>query len=428
MLLISLVVLFLLLGLSLSVAAALFTLGYFLDVFFAPPELTRALGHLVWDTSTNFILISIPLFVMTGEILMRSGIATRLYDALNSWVSWLPGGLLHANIGSATLFSATSGSSVATAATIGTIALPQGRRFGYDERWFAGSIAAGGTLGILIPPSINLIIYGFLSQTSIPQLFLAGIVPGLMLAFLFILTIIVLVLIRPEWGGQRESYPWSVRFRNLVHLIPVGILFAFIVGSIYTGWATPTEAAAIGVLVALILAACYGGLSFDMIVKVLEGTMRTTGIIMLILFAAGFLNFALASVGLTNQLFTMIAGFDLTPMQTLFLLVLFYIVLGLFIETLSLMIITIPLVVPLIVGLGFDKVWFGILLIVLIEMALITPPVGMNLYVVQSVRGRGTLTDVMVGAAPFVVALLLLALALIAFPQLALFIPQTMSN
>jgi C4-dicarboxylate transporter, DctM subunit len=413
-----------LLALGIPVAATLFVLGCFLDWWFAPAPLIAALSHQLWSTSTNFILVAIPLFILIGEILLRSGIAAKVYDSLDSWLSWMPGGLMHANIGTSTLFAATSGSSVATAATVGTIALPQARRFGYDERIFAGSIAAGGTLGILIPPSINLIIYGFLAQTSIPQLFLAGILPGLVLSAMFMGIVLVLCLIRPRWGGERRTATMAARIRNLPHLVPVLLLFGFIIGSIYAGWATPTEAAAIGTVAALVLAWIFGGLSWRMIWRALEGTMRTTAMIMLILIAANFLNFVLASIGLTDRLLEIITGLGLGAMGTLLMLVGFYIVLGCFIETLSLMIITIPIVTPLIEQLGFDLVWFGILLIVLIEMALITPPVGLNLYVVQGVRQRGSLADVMVGCVPFVFAMLLMVGLLILFPKLALFIPE----
>jgi C4-dicarboxylate transporter, DctM subunit len=420
----AIIVLLALLALSIPVAATLFILAIVLDMWFAPAPLMRALGSQLWDTSTSFILVAIPLFILIGEILLRSGIAAKVYEALDSWLAWLPGGLMHANIGTATLFSATSGSSVATSATVGTIALPQGRRFGYDERFFAGSIAAGGTLGILIPPSINLIIYGFLSRTSIPQLFVAGIVPGLLLAASFMAIILVMCLVKPKWGGERRTATMAARVRNLQHLLPVFVLFGFIIGSIYAGWATPTEAAAVGTVASLVLAWFHGGLSWGMIVQALEGTMRTTAMIMLILIVANFLNFVLASVGLTTQLISFIGAQELSAMQTLLLLVVFYIVLGFFIETLSLMIITIPFVTPLILQLGFDPVWFGILLIVLIEMALITPPVGLNLYVVQGVRGRGNLTEVMVGAIPFAITMLLMVGLLILFPGLALFLPE----
>jgi tripartite ATP-independent transporter DctM subunit len=428
MLLISIIALLALLALSIPIGAGLFILAYLLDEWFAPAPLIMALGSQLWGTSTNFILLAIPLFILIGEILMRSGIAEKMYEALDSWLSWMPGGLMHANIGAATLFAATSGSSVATAATIGTIALPQSKRFGYNDRLFAGSIAAGGTLGILIPPSINMILYGFLAQASVPQLFLAGIIPGIILSSLFILVVFILCLFNPAWGGARRKSTAAVRLRGLLHLIPVFALFAFIIGSMYSGWATPTEAAAVGVITALLLAVAFGTASWRMLVSALEGTMRTTSMIMLILLGATFLNFVLASIGLTDALLNVVTRLNIGPSETLFLLIGFYVVLGCFIETLSLMVITIPIVAPLMVKLGFDPVWFGVVVIVLIEMALITPPVGMNLYVVQGVRQRGTLTDVMIGAAPFVVAMFAMIGLLIAFPDLALFIPRMASG
>ena len=420
----AIILLLILMAIGIPVAAVLFILAMVLDWWYLPAPLYNALSSQLWDTSTSFILVAIPLFILIGEILLRSGIAAKVYESLDSWLSWLPGGLMHANIGTSTFFAATSGSSVATAATVGTVALPQALRFGYNDALFAGSIAAGGTLGILIPPSINLIIYGFLARTSIPQLFVAGIVPGLLLAALFMGIILAVCLVRPEWGGTRRSSTMAARLRNLRHLVPVLVLFGFIIGSIYTGWATPTEAAAVGMVIALVLAWLHGGLSWRMLGHALEGTMRTTAMIMLILIVANFLNFILASAGLANKLIEFIAAQQLSPTETILLLVLMYVILGFFIETLSLMIVTIPFVTPLVAQLGFDLVWFGILLIVLIEMALITPPVGLNLYVVQGVRGRGSLTDVMVGSIPFAFMMLVMVGLLILFPGLALFLPN----
>lgn len=417
-----------LLALSIPVAAALFGLSFLLDYLYAPGPLYKMLGNQLWESNTNFILVSVPLFILLGEVLLRAGIANKVYETLQAWTSWMPGGLLHANIGTATLFSATCGSSVATAATVGTIAMPQARRLGYHEGLFAGSIAAGGTLGILIPPSINLIIYGFLSQTSIPKLFMAGIIPGLALAIVFSITIVILCLIKPALGGPKYSAEWSVRLALLRHLLPVLALFGFIMGSIYTGWATPTEAAAIGVVISLIMAAAAGKLNWPMLRECLDSTMRTTCMLMLIIVCAHFLNYVLSSIGLTNQLMEWVASMNLSPLQTIYLLVLIYLVLGLFIETLSLMMVTIPLVAPLVISLGFDPVWFGILLIVLIEMALITPPVGMNLYVVQGVRGRGNLSEVIYGCIPFVISMLVMVFLLITFPDIALYLPNLLSN
>jgi tripartite ATP-independent transporter DctM subunit len=326
------------------------------------------------------------------------------------------------------MFSAVSGSSVATAATIGTVAVEQIERQGYNPRFFLGTIAAGGTLGILIPPSINMIIYGVLTETSIPQLYLAGFLPGLVLALLFMATVLIGCLIRPAWGGRAIASDWSARWRSLPDLLPPLLIFALVIGSIYAGFATPTEAASLGVIAALGLAAWRRRLTLAMLRHTIEGTMRTSAMIMAILIGAYFLNFVLSSIGLTAQVNAMVTGLGLTPMQTLLAVVAFYIVLGMFMETLTMMIATVPIITPVIVTLGFDPVWFGVLIMLLIETAMITPPVGINLFVVQGVRGQGQLHDVMIGAAPFVVALLVMVGLLILFPQIALVLPELVAR
>ena len=413
-----------LLGLSIPVGVVLFLLGFGIDTFFSPFPLIRGLGNLVWSTSNNPTLIAIPFFVLLGEILVRSGVATRTYAALDRWVSWLPGGLVHANVATATMFSATSGSSVATAATVATVAMPQAEKLGYDPKLFSGAIAAGGTLGIMIPPSINLIVYGFLTQSSIPKLFLAGLLPGLGLALGFMAVTVLICLMRPELGGERRVFPFSQMLGALVQLIPIILLFTVIIGTIYKGWATPTEAASVGVFGAIVIALLFGRLNAGIIGQSLLGTVKITAMIMLVIMGASFLNFTLASAGLGRELQEMLGGLGLTPMMTILVVVGIYIVLGFFIETLSLMVVTIPIVVPLVVAQGFDPIWFGILMIVLIEMALITPPVGLNLYVVQGARRSGTMSEVMLGAIPYVLTMLVMVGLLILFPQIALFLPE----
>jgi tripartite ATP-independent transporter DctM subunit len=412
-----------LLALALPVAASLGVLAILLDQIYSSLPLTLALGEVAWSTSKDFLLVTIPMFILLGEILLRAGVAERMYGAMASWMSWIPGGLMHSNIGACTLFAATSGSSVATAATVGTVALPLVQRYGYNERLFLGTLAAGGTLGILIPPSINLIIYAVLTDTSIPKLYLAGIVPGLGMALLFIVLVMLICLVRPAWGGRPLSASWSERIRSLVHLLPPLGIFLVVVGSIYAGLATPTEAAALGVVAALGLAWAYRRLSLAMLKEVFENSMRTNAMVMLIIVAAYFLNFVISAIGLTTVLTDYIAGLGLSTAQMLLAVVLFYLVLGCFMETLSMMITTIPIVAPVMFALGFDPIWFGIVLVILIEMALITPPVGLNLFVVQSLRSRGSLNDVMAGSAPFVAAMLVMIALLAWFPGLALWLP-----
>ncbi len=421
---VALVVLLIFLLLSIPVAATLAALGLSLGSIYSSFPLYRALGEISWTAGTDFLLLAIPLFVLLGEILLRAGIAARTYRALFLWLSWLPGGLLHANIATSAMFAATSGSSVATAATITTVALPQARKFGYAENLFCGSIAAGGTLGILIPPSINLIVYGFLTNTSIPRLFLAGIVPGILLAILFMACIMVICLFNPKVSGLRQETSWTERLESLKDILPVFFIFFIVIGSIYAGFATPTESAALGVIAALVIAAFYRKVSLVMLREVVEGTMRTTAMIMLILLAAYFLNFILASVGLTSLLTDFVNHLGMSPMSTMAVIVLMYVVLGFFVETLSLMVITIPIVSPVVTGLGFDPIWFGVLLILLIEMALITPPVGLNLYVVQGIRQRGSISDVMIGSVPFVGMILIMIVLMLVFPDMALILAK----
>ncbi|WP_025563354.1 TRAP transporter large permease [Psychromonas sp. SP041] len=413
-----------LLALSIPVGIVLFLLAFGVDTFFSPFPLMRGLGQIVWSSSNNSTLIAIPFFVLIGEILLRSGVAQRTYAALNTWVSWLPGGLIHANIATATMFSATSGSSVATAATVATVATPQGEKLGYDPRLFTGSIAAGGTLGILIPPSINLIVYGFLTESSVPKLFLAGIVPGMMMALLFMAITIVLCSLYPKLGGPKQHSSWSEKIVALKSLSPILFLFLSVVGSIYMGWATPTEAAAIGVVISLVISFAYSVISTEMLIKSLVGTVKITSMIMLVVIGAYVLNFALTASGFGRALQELLQGLGLSPIGTLLVIILTYIILGFFIETLSLMVATIPIVVPIIIQIGYDPIWFGILMIILVEMALITPPVGLNLYVVNSARKKGKMMDVIIGSIPYVLIMLFMVFLLIMFPSLALYLPN----
>ena len=412
-----------LLSLSIPVGIVLFLLAFGIDIFFSSFPLMRGLGQVVWSSSNSGTLIAIPFFVLLGEILVRSGIARRTYSALEAWVSWLPGGLIHANIATATLFSATSGSSVATAATVASVAMPQAEKLGYDPRLFSGAIAAGGTLGIMIPPSINLIVYGFLTETSIPQLFLAGLVPGLLLALLFMCVTVIMCLIKPSLGGPGVNVDWNRRLTSLIDLVPLLTLFGVIVGTIYAGLATPTEAAAVGVAMAFAIAATHKSLSREMLLASLKGTVLTSAMIMLVVIGAYVLNFVLTAAGVSRALQMFLQNLGFGALATLIVIVLIYIVLGFFIETLSLMVATIPIVVPIIVELGYDKVWFGILMIILVEMALITPPVGLNLYVVQGARKSGSFSDVIVGVIPYALAMLVMVGLLIIFPMIALYLP-----
>lgn len=412
---------------AVPVAAVLGILSFILDEIAMDGRLTLGIGEIIWDKSKEFILVAVPMFILLGELMLRAGIGRRMYEAVIQWLSWLPGGLMHANIGSCTIFAASSGSSVATAATVGTVAYPEIEKRRYNESLFLGSLAAGGTLGILVPPSINLIIYGLLTDTSVPELYLAGIFPGLILASLFMLMIAGFCLYRRDWGGEPVRTTWSERFRTLPDLLPPVVLFMAVVGSIYAGVATPTEAASIGVVMALIIAAYFKSLNFKMLLEAFEGTMRTTAMIMLIVFAAIFLNFVLGFMGITQAMLNFIAELGITPVETVLLIVVFYLILGMFMETLSMMLTTVPVVFPIVMSLNvpeFTDVWFGILITILMEAALITPPIGVNLYVVHGIRDRGgKFNDVAIGAIPFVIAMLVMIGILIVFPGVATWLP-----
>jgi C4-dicarboxylate transporter, DctM subunit len=424
----SLAILVVLLALAVPVAAALGFLGLALSEMYSRLPLALAMGEMAWATSNNFLLVAIPFFVLLGEILLRSGIAERMYNALVLWVPWLPGGLMHSNIAACAMFAATSGSSVATAATIGTVAMGEIKKHGYSERLFLGTIAAGGTLGILIPPSINLIVYGVLTDSSIPQLYLAGIFPGLLLAGLFSLTVLIACLLWPSLGGRRTRTTWQARVRALPDLIPPLVIFLAVIGSIYAGLATATESAALGVIAALGVAAWHRSLSLRMLLHAFEGTMRTTAMIMAILIAAYFLNFVISSIGLTAQVNKVVTGLGLTPTQLLFAVIVFYLILGCFMETLSMMVATVPIIAPIMFKAGYDPIWFGILIIILMETAMITPPVGINLYVVQGLRRRGKIDDVIIGAAPFVLTMVVMIAILSYWPSIALWLPRAAAN
>jgi len=420
----TLLLLIVLLALSVPVAAVMGVLGLALNQLYASMPLHLAMGEVLWNSSSEYILIAIPLFVMLGEILLRSGIAARVYAGIAQWLSWLPGGLMHANIGACAMFAATSGSSVATAATIGTVAIPEIKKYGYNEPLFLGTIAAGGTLGILIPPSINFILYGLLTNTSVPRLYLAGFVPGALLAGLFMLMVLVFCMFDRSKGGAPIETSWAKRMAMLPALVPPLLIFLVVVGSIYAGVATPTEAASLGVIAALALAAWERRISLSMLRAVAEGTMRTTAMIMLIIMAAQFLNFVLAAIGITEGLGKAMEALGLGKYGTMILIVVFYLVLGCFMETISMMILTTPFIAPIVFGMGWDPIWWGIVLTILIEAALITPPVGLNLYVVQGMRGRGSINEVIRGSLPFVLAMVVLIGLLMALPDIALWLPR----
>jgi C4-dicarboxylate transporter DctM subunit len=414
-----------LMGLGLHVAFVMFFLSLMGAVVYLGWPLALEYGTQYWSSTNNFVLVAVPLFVLLGELLVRGGFTDRMYRSLSDWLSPLPGGLLHSNIGASALFAAVSGSSVATAATIGTVALPTFEKRGYDQRLVLGSIAAGATLGILIPPSINMIIYGAMTNTSVGRLYAAGIIPGLVLTGLFMLVIIVACLWKPALAGPKEpSAPLRDRLKRLLDLAPPVLVFGFVMGSIYAGWATPTESAALGILVALLLCIANRSLTIRMLHECFLSTLSITSMITLIAAAAFFLNFVIGVMGVPTMLSKYISSLGASPGQMILLLTIFYLILGCFLDALAMVVGTIPIVFPIVIALGIDPVWFGIFLVIMAELALITPPVGMNLYVVQGIRKSGSISDVIWGVLPFLVVMLLLVVLIWFYPGLALWLPK----
>ena len=503
---------------GLYVAGALGVLSLVMMQVFSDAPLWNILGNKAWESNTNFILVAVPLFLLMGELMLRSGMGERMYGALSRWLVFLPGGLLHTNIASCAVFAACSGSSVATSATISRVSLPSFRQRGYSERLVIGSLAAGGTLGILIPPSIGLIIYGVLVEESIGRLYMGGFLPGFLLAFTMILMMVVTSVIFPRtapmdeevrrlyraWFNgigirrytdeqlaelQRErtteagianpveraayrrgrstlSYgeatgEWLRMVKEatlgLVAIIPVLVIIIVVLGSIYTGWATPTEAAALGVVGALVVAianelykrpqGAYSSWGQSMrgirimLLDAIISTVRTSSMIMLIVMAAFTLSFAFARLGISQDISEWITGLNLNALQFVIILVFFYLLLGTFMESFAMLVTTIPILTPSLEAVGVDLVWFGIIMVILVEAALISPPEGINLYILHGVRQdvdaqmaeqtaaaqealrESTITDVYIGVLPFMGCMAAVIALLFAFPDIALWAP-----
>ncbi len=417
--------LILLLFAGLHVATAMGIVAFLGASLYLGPPLVAAFGTQMWAAMEDYVLLSIPLYILLGEILVRSGSTDKLYRSLADWLNPLPGGLLHTNVGASAVFSAVSGSSVATAATVSTVALPSFKRRKYDTRLVLGSIAAGASLGNLIPPGIALIVYGAMTNTSVGQLYAAAVVPGIVMTVLFMATIVLIALAKPDLVRQKEELdPLMVRIRRLVDLVPPFLIFAIIMGSIYTGWATVTESAALAVVASLPIAAFYGKLNVRMLHDAFIATANLTAMSILILSVAFYLNFVMGLLGVTPALGAFVTGLGATPLQLILVLTVFYLLLGVFFETLPMLVGTVPVIFPVIVAAGVDPVWFGVFIVLMCEISLISPPVGMTLYVIQAVRREGSISEVFQGTVPFFIAMVVMTGLLIAFPGMALWLPR----
>lgn len=411
---------------GLWVGFALMAIGIISLETFKTMRVDRFLAGDVWGTATALELVTLPLFILMGEILFRTRLSENLFSGLAPFVRRLPGRLLHVNILGCTMFAAVSGSSAATTATVGRITTTELKARGYDDRLVLGSLAGAGTIGFLIPPSIPLIVYGVLAEVSILDLFIAGIVPGLLLAAMFMTYIGVAALVQPGAASAPEpSTTWTQKAKAFGRLMPTVLLILLVIGSMYAGFASVTEAASIGVLGALILAAFERQLNFAMLRDALLGSVKTCSMIGLIIAGALFLSKAMARLGIPTDVATAIDGMGLAPLTLILLLTLFYLALGCFLDGLSTIVMTLPVTLPLVVGAGFDPVWFGIFLIVTIEMAQITPPIGFNLFVIKGLTGAG-IARIARAAAPFCAIMVGLVLLLIAFPELATWLPGSM--
>jgi C4-dicarboxylate transporter, DctM subunit len=423
LLLVGLVVAFF--GAGIYVGAALGALGLLIGFAFSDRPFWMFLGQTVWAPSSSFVLVAVPLFLLMGEILLRAGLSERLYRALNVWLDRLPGGLLHTNIAASGVFSAISGSSVATAATMGAVALPFFHGTRYDRRMVLGSLAAGGALGNLIPPGITFIIYALITETSVSALYLAAVGPSLLVIALFILVILLKARAAASVDQARERRtPLRDKLRTLVDLVPTAILILVVLGTIYGGLATATESAALGVIGAMVFAAIDGKLSFRMLNASAEATARNTAMIGLILFGAYVLNFVFVGLGVPQALAKLVSAMPLPAWGIMLLIIGFYLALGTFMEGFSMVVTTIPVVFPVVLALGYDPIWFGVIVTMMVEIALISPPDGTVLYVLQGMRrDDGPITDIFAGVMPFLLVYILAILILIQFPAVALWLP-----
>lgn len=426
----AIVVLFIL---GVYVAAALGVISLGLMYFFSARPMWEMTGLIAWNVGTTNVLVAVPMFILMGELLLRSGLTERLYRCFAAWFNWLPGGLLQSNIATCAAFASMSGSTAATAATISRVALPVFRKRGYNEPLVVGSLAAGGTLGILIPPSIILIVYGVLAEESIGSLYIAGIIPGILLTAMFMLAIFFIVRVKPSLAPREDTASWKEKFRLSVAMLPVAALVFLVLGTIYVGVATPTEAASLGVVGAFVLAAIAGKIDRATLKATFLSTVNTTAMVMLVVSAAFMLNFMLAILGVPQAMASAVANLGWSPAAIIWLLVLFYLVLGTFMDAYSMMVTTVPVILPVVKSLGLDLVWFGVLITLLVEVALISPPHGLNLFILHNVRMQGagenetyTIADLYLGVLPFVAVIFLLIALLITFPSLATWLPGTM--
>ena len=414
------------LGSGVWVAISMIAVSSIGMLIFTSRPVGDAMATTIWGTSSSWTLTALPLFVWMGEILFRTKLSENLFKGLAPWMSRLPGGLIHVNVVGCALFAAISGSSAATVATVGKMSIPELRKRNYPEKLLLGSLAGSGTLGLLIPPSIILIIYGVTVQESIAKLFIAGIIPGIMMAIIFMLYVIIWSIInKKEMPTSSEIFSFDDKIKGLKQLLPVILLIVAVIGSIYMGIATATEAASFGVVGALFLSFFQKTLTKETFKLSLLGATKTSCMIAFILAGSSFLSLAMGFTGLPRNLAIWIQEMNLSPYVLIFVLTIFYIILGMFLDGISAVVLTMAIIEPMIRQAGFDMIWFGIFLVVVVEMAQITPPVGFNLFVLQGMAGKD-MGYIAKSAFPLFLLMILAVIFIIVFPEIALWLPQQM--
>lgn len=414
---------FAVLGAGVWIGMSLMASGLFALLAFTDRNVFNLLGSVLWSSSTSWTLTALPLFLWMGEILFRSKVSARLFNGLSPWVSLIPGRLLHTNVIGCTIFAAISGSSAATCATVGKVTLPEFRKRAYPESIVLGSLAGAGTLGLLIPPSIVMIVYGVAADVSIGKLFIAGVLPGLLLAFLFSCYIAFWSLTHPG-ALPREETRWTLleRMKASAGILPVALLIILVLGSIYSGVATPTESAVLGVIGSLAISLFEGSLTRRTFVEGMMAAVRVSAMIGLILMGAAFLTLAMGYTGIPAQIARFVTDLGLSSVGLIFALTIVYVILGCFLDGVSLILLTISVLLPALNAVGIDLLWFGIFIIIVVEAAQITPPIGFNLFVIQSLTGRDILTIARYTIPQFLILMLLVVL-ITAFPQIVMYLP-----
>ncbi|MAU43395.1 MAG: C4-dicarboxylate ABC transporter permease [Yangia sp.] len=417
-------VLFLLLGSGVWVGLALMGVAYVgMEIFTSRPA-GDAMITKIWSSSSSWTLTALPLFIWMGEILYRTRLSEDMFKGLSPWMARLPGGLVHTNIVGCTVFAAVSGSSAATLTTVGKMSIPELRRRHYPETMVIGTLAGAATLGLMIPPSLTLIVYGVTINESVTKLFMAGVLPGLVLALMFMGYVAVMSWTSKDFNPTPEPHMSFVeKLKNSRFLIPVICLIVVVIGSMYMGWATATEAAAFGVIGSLILAAAQGSLSWGTFSESLMGAVRTSAMIALILAGASFLSLSMGFTGIPRGLADLIASWELSKFQLIMALLVFYIILGCFLDGISSVVLTMAVVEPMIRAQGIDLIWFGIFIVVVVEMAQITPPIGFNLFVLQGMTGH-EMNFIARAAIPMFLIMVVMVFVLIVFPELATWLPD----